>query len=183
EGALGGKTGYTLAAQKCFVGAVQRNGATLIVAILGARDQWGDTKRLLEYGFDHYDSLKTLSPSEKSVPIEPQLPRLDRVPSVVESSREVKQPNSLSGYILQLATFRERSRAELFSRQMSDQGFNVFVEPTLLSPGDVAYRVRIGPYSELLRAQETAQDILAKSGHQVLILPFQPARQEPSEQG
>ncbi len=27
DGALGGKTGYTLAAQKCFVGAVQRNGS------------------------------------------------------------------------------------------------------------------------------------------------------------
>ena len=35
DGALGGKTGYTVAAQKCFVGAVQRNGATLIVSILG----------------------------------------------------------------------------------------------------------------------------------------------------
>jgi len=44
DGAIGGKTGYTFAAQKCFVGAVQRNGATLIIAILGARDQWGDTK-------------------------------------------------------------------------------------------------------------------------------------------
>ena len=53
DGAIGGKTGYTVAAQKCFVGAVQRNGVTLIVSILGARDQWGDTKRLLEYGFDN----------------------------------------------------------------------------------------------------------------------------------
>ena len=37
---------------------MQRNGTTLIVAILGARDQWGDTKHLLEYGFDNFDSLK-----------------------------------------------------------------------------------------------------------------------------
>src|ERR1051325_1200364 len=61
DGALGGKTGYTLAAQKCFVGAVQRNGVTLIVAILGAHDQWGDTKRLLEYGFENYDNLKPVT--------------------------------------------------------------------------------------------------------------------------
>src|SRR5207249_860712 len=58
DGALGGKTGYTHAAQKCFVGAVQRNGTTLIVAILGARDQWGDTRKLLEYGFDNYEMQK-----------------------------------------------------------------------------------------------------------------------------
>lgn len=39
EGAIGGKTGYTLAAQKCFVGAVSRNGVTLIVSLLGLRER------------------------------------------------------------------------------------------------------------------------------------------------
>ena len=185
DGALGGKTGYTLAAQKCFVGAVQRNGTTLIVAILGARDQWGDTKRLLEYGFDHYDSLKVSPPTGKSPSIEQQLgPRFERLPDFIESSsRENKRPKLSEGYILQLATFRERDRAELFSRQLMDKGFNAFIEQTSLSPNDTAYRVRIGPYPELLTAQETAQDILTKSGHRVLILPVQSARQEPSDQG
>lgn len=53
EGALGGKTGYTRAAQKCFVGAATRNGHTLVVAILGAqrRHLWSDATTLLEYGF------------------------------------------------------------------------------------------------------------------------------------
>jgi D-alanyl-D-alanine carboxypeptidase (penicillin-binding protein 5/6) len=184
EGALGGKTGYTFAAQKCFVGAVQRNGATLIIAILGARDQWGDTKRLLEYGFDHYDSLKTSPPAEKRPLIEaPVTPQLERAPTVLESSHGSRPAKPLDGYVLQLATFRERERAELLSRQMSDKGFRTFVEQALLAPGDTAYRVRLGPYSELLTARETAQDILAKSGYRVLILPIQQARQEPSDQG
>src|SRR5438094_7372702 len=74
DGALGGKTGYTHAAQKCFVGAVQRNGVTLIVSILGARDQWGDTKRLLEYGFDNYETLKTpTTPAGKAASNEQQV--------------------------------------------------------------------------------------------------------------
>lgn len=183
DGALGGKTGYTLAAQKCFVGAVQRNGTTLIVAILGARDQWGDTKRLLEYGFDHHDSLKASPPAGKRPSFEQQVgPRFDRLPAYFESSDETKQSKVSEGYILQVATFRERDRAELFSRQMTDKGFNAFIEQTSLPPGDTAYRVRVGPYPELLTAQETAQDILTKSGHRVLILPLQPARQEPSDQ-
>ena len=63
DGAIGGKTGYTFAAQKCFVGAVERNGVTLIVSILGARDQWGDTRKLLEYGFDNYQTLETQPPA------------------------------------------------------------------------------------------------------------------------
>ena len=172
DGALGGKTGYTQAAQKCFVGAVQRNGSTLIIAILGARDQWGDTKRLLEYGFDHYDSLKASAPTGKSTTIEQQVrPRLDRAPSVIEAAQENKQRKLSDGFVLQVGTFRERERAEVFSQQMNDQGFDTFIEKTLLPPGETVYRVRVGPYAELLAAQETAQDILTKSGHRVLILP------------
>ena len=179
DGALGGKTGYTQAAQKCFVGAVQRNGATLIIAILGARDQWGDTKRLLEYGFEHYDVLKSAPPTGgKGPPMEQQVgPRLERLPTIIDAAPENRQTKLSEGYVLQLATFRERERAETFSRQMSEKGFDAFVEPTSLQTGESAYRVRVGPYVELLNAQETAQDIFAKSGHRVMILPLQPTRQ------
>jgi hypothetical protein len=40
--------------------------------------------------------------------------------------------------------------------------------------------VRVGPYAELLEAQEIAQEILTKSGLQVLILPA-PAQRENSD--
>ena len=184
DGALGGKTGYTHAAQKCFVGAVQRNGATLIVAILGARDLWGDTRRLLEYGFDRYDSLRAFRPTGKGSASEQQAgARSDRPPAVNEPAQEPNPSRLLDGYILQVATFRERDRAESVSRQMSDNGFDAFIEQALLQRGETAYRVRIGPYAELITAQETAQDILTKSGHRVLILPMQSVRQEQSDQG
>jgi len=181
DGAIGGKTGYTVAAQKCFVGAVQRNGATLIIAILGARDQWGDTKRLLEYGFDHFDDLKVAPPAGKAVPMEQQVgPRFDRLHPIVDSG-ENKQTRLSDSYVLQLATFREKNRAEFFLRQMNEKGFEAFIEQTSLE-GEPAYRVRVGPYSELLTAQETAQDILTKSGQRVLIVPLRPERQGGSDQ-
>jgi D-alanyl-D-alanine carboxypeptidase (penicillin-binding protein 5/6) len=183
DGAIGGKTGYTFAAQKCFVGAVQRNGATLIIAILGARDQWGDTKRLLEYGFDHYDDLKESPPAGKAAPVEQQVgPRFDRLPPTIDSSQDNKQTKLSDSYVLQLATFRERNRAEFFSRQMNEKGFESFIEPTSLGQGETGYRVRVGPYSELLTAQETAQDILTKSGQRVLIVPLRRERQGGSDQ-
>lgn len=55
DGALGGKTGYTRAARRCFVGAATRNGHTLVVALLGAQRHhlWPEAKALLEYGFAH----------------------------------------------------------------------------------------------------------------------------------
>jgi len=182
DGALGGKTGYTHAAQKCFVGAVQRNGATIIVAVLGARDLWGDTKQLLEYGFDRYESLRAAQPSGKGPRLTEQQAGIPSVrPGSVNERIEGQDQAELDGYVLQVGTFRERDRAESVYRQMSDNGFDAFVEPTLLQRGETAYRVRVGPYSELLTAQETAHDILTKSGHKVLILPIQPTRREESD--
>jgi serine-type D-Ala-D-Ala carboxypeptidase (penicillin-binding protein 5/6) len=180
DGAIGGKTGYTHAAQKCFVGAVQRNGTTLIVSILGARDQWGDTKRLLEYGFDNYDVLKAPSlPAGKLVPAEQQVGvRSERTSAAAPSPQDNHRPRLTDGYILQIASFREKDRAESLSRQISEKGFDAFVEQTSVSRNETAYRVRVGPYTELVTAQETAQEILSKSGHRVLILPFQAPRLE-----
>ena len=100
----------------------------------------------------------------------------------MDSAPENRQTKLSEGYVLQLATFREKGRAESFSRQMSEKGFDAFVEPTSLQTGESAFRVRVGPYPELLSAQETAQDILTKSGHRVLILPVQPGRQGRSDQ-
>jgi serine-type D-Ala-D-Ala carboxypeptidase (penicillin-binding protein 5/6) len=179
DGALGGKTGYTHAAQKCFVGAVQRNGVTLIVSILGARDQWGDTKRLLEYGFDNYETLKTpTTPAGKAASNEQQVGvRGDRVSANIVPPQEKDQPKLTEGFILQVASFREKYRAESLSREINEKGFDTFVEQTLINRNESAYRVRVGPYPELLIAQETAQEILSKSGHRVMILPFQVPRQ------
>jgi serine-type D-Ala-D-Ala carboxypeptidase (penicillin-binding protein 5/6) len=181
DGALGGKTGYTHAAQKCFVGAVQRNGTTLIVAILGARDQWGDTKHLLEYGFDNFESLKAPSlPAGKATSSEQQVGvRGDRLSALgALPAADLAQPTD--GFILQVGSFRERARAELLSRQINEKGFDAFVEQTLVKPSETAYRVRLGPYRELVEAQETAQEILSKSGHRVMILPVHAA---PSSRG
>ena len=184
DGAIGGKTGYTLAAQKCFVGAVARNGSTLIVAILGARDQWGDTKRLLEYGFDNYEDLKAVpQPDGKTTPTEPASVRPEGVSASMTGPRESFRGQLVNGYVLQVGAFRERERAELLLKQFSDQGWEGFVEKTILSQGETAYRVRFGPYAELLAAQQTAQEIFHKSGYPALIMPLPPPREgggEPS---
>jgi cell division protein FtsN len=90
-----------------------------------------------------------------------------------------KNPDKISeGFILQVGSFRDRERAESLSRQINDKGIETFVEKTALSPNETAYRVRVGPYAELITAQETAQQILNKSGYRVLILPFQNGRED-----
>ena len=178
DGAIGGKTGYTLAAQKCFVGAVQRNGVTLIVSVLGSRDQWGDTRKLLEYGFDNYQTLKAgTAPAVRDLPGEQASIRAGRLSALVVTPQDEKL-QAADGYVLQVGAFRERGRAESLSRQIVEDGYNAFIEEAPLTQGETAYRVRVGPYTELLQAQESAQALSKRSGYQVLILPVSTAPED-----
>lgn len=61
DGALSGKTGFTNNAGYCYVGALERDGKTFIVALLACgwpnnkRYKWSDTRQLMEYGLEHYE--------------------------------------------------------------------------------------------------------------------------------
>jgi D-alanyl-D-alanine carboxypeptidase len=176
DGAIGGKTGYTYAAQKCFVGAVARNGVTLIVSILGARDQWGDTRRLLEYGFDNYQTLETQPAGKTSNNGEQVQIRSERISANPLVPPEAN-PKAVDGYLLQIGSFRERDRAESLVKQFSADGFDAFVETVLLAGGQTTYRVRVGPYAELAEAQDIAQEIFQRSGLRALIFPAPPVGQ------
>jgi D-alanyl-D-alanine carboxypeptidase (penicillin-binding protein 5/6) len=69
DGAIGIKTGYTSKASYCFVGAVKRDGITLVSAVLASgwypkkTYKWSDTRQLMDYGYNHYKSVKLLNPS------------------------------------------------------------------------------------------------------------------------
>jgi D-alanyl-D-alanine carboxypeptidase (penicillin-binding protein 5/6) len=56
-GAIGGKTGYTYAARKTYVGAAERNGRRLVIAMMyglvrdGGPTYWDQAATLLDWGF------------------------------------------------------------------------------------------------------------------------------------
>lgn len=60
SGALTGKTGFTNKAGYCYVGALERDGRTFVVALLACgwpnnkTYKWSDTKELMQYGIDNY---------------------------------------------------------------------------------------------------------------------------------
>lgn len=62
-GALGGKTGYTNAARKTFVGAAERNGRRLVIAMMyglvreGGPTYWDQAAMLLDWGFAQNPSM------------------------------------------------------------------------------------------------------------------------------
>jgi len=51
NGAVGGKTGYTVAARQTYVGQFTRDGQTIVVAIMGSESMWADLEKLVNYGF------------------------------------------------------------------------------------------------------------------------------------
>ncbi|MCD8105762.1 MAG: D-alanyl-D-alanine carboxypeptidase [Lachnospiraceae bacterium] len=61
EGALSGKTGFTSKAGYCYIGALERDGKLLIVALLACGwpnnkgYKWVDTKKLMNYGLSEYE--------------------------------------------------------------------------------------------------------------------------------
>lgn len=60
DGALTGKTGFTNKAGYCYVGALERDGRTFVVALLACgwpnnkSYKWSDTRKLMQYGIDNY---------------------------------------------------------------------------------------------------------------------------------
>lgn len=54
EGCIGVKTGFTKAAGRTLVSAVERNGMTLVCVTLKDGDDWNDHITLFDYGFEAY---------------------------------------------------------------------------------------------------------------------------------
>ena len=60
DGVISGKTGFTGAAGYCYVGALEREGRTFVVALLACgwpnnkTYKWSDMKKLMNYGIDNY---------------------------------------------------------------------------------------------------------------------------------
>ena len=63
DGVLSGKTGFTSDAGYCYVSALERDGKTFVVSLLGCgwpnnkNYKWTDTKKLMNYGIDHYEKV------------------------------------------------------------------------------------------------------------------------------
>ncbi len=60
DGAVGVKTGYTKKSGRCLVSAADRGELETIVVTLNDPDDWSDHKKLLDYSFENYTSLKSI---------------------------------------------------------------------------------------------------------------------------
>lgn len=67
DGAFSGKTGFTNKAGYCYVGALERDGRTFVVALLACgwpnnkTYKWSDSTELMEYGLENYQFRELLA--------------------------------------------------------------------------------------------------------------------------
>lgn len=145
-----GKTGWTLAAKKCFVGAARANDREIGVAVLGSTDLWGDLKRLLEYGFGVDGAPEPLTPDVRTA--------LAAAPSAVADDDEPSvavQP--AHRYFVSFSTFRASRSATRLRNSLLRAGYRARIQ-TVRSGRHASYRVLVGGY----RTRQAAEQAAAK---------------------
>lgn len=97
DGALSGKTGFTNNAGYCYVGALQRDGKTFVVALLACgwpnnkTYKWSDTKQLMSYGLEHYEYRDVYEPVELArLPVEQGIPETGKPYDLAFSAVELQ---------------------------------------------------------------------------------------------
>ena len=122
DGALSGKTGFTADAGYCYVGALQRDNRTFIVALLacGWPDhktyKWQDTRALMEYGLKYYKKQRF----DGNVGL-PQLSVADGIP----------ENGALSGVSTVKLQIRDREEADILLREDEEPAYRTLLADTL----------------------------------------------------
>jgi len=141
-----GKTGYTRPAGRCYVGATERNGRAVIIALLGSRDLWGDARRLVAYGVGEAPETPTTL-----VMASARRTRLVRA----EGDDEVGSDPRMARYAVRLGPYASRSAAMSARARLARRGFAVVVSGRAL---------HIGSFTNLSRAERVAGQ-LRKTGY------------------
>ncbi|MCZ2111037.1 MAG: D-alanyl-D-alanine carboxypeptidase [Dehalococcoidia bacterium] len=154
-----GKTGYTLAAKKCFVGSGRYGEREVIVALMGSQDLWGDTRRLLEFGFgdDLPPESDRLRKKQHAGNRAPQGAR----PAATVGGKAQRAPQ----YAIHVGTFDRKDRAERLGRALGRRGFDVSVDRLAAGRGQqrrIRYRVEVGPYQNRGQAESAARTMASQ---------------------
>jgi D-alanyl-D-alanine carboxypeptidase len=139
-----GKTGYTRAAGRCFVGAARSGGREIVIALLGSRDLWGDAKRLLAFGFGAGDEpTPVLLTSATPATVAP-----DDGAEGDEEEPVVEPP--IGRFVVRLGPYKSRSVAKATRSRLASRGYDARV---------VGRTVMLGSFTSQSRAQHLVKNL------------------------
>jgi len=113
EGADGVKTGTTMEAGPCLVASATREGRQLISVVLNSADRWGDSVRLLDYGFNSFSLLSLARQGERVGEARVRGGMVDLVPLVPARDLHVVVPREKGGKLERVIAVREDLAAPL----------------------------------------------------------------------
>jgi D-alanyl-D-alanine carboxypeptidase len=137
-----GKTGYTKAAGRCFVGSARDGSKEIIVAFLGSRNLWGDARTLFEYGLG------------------PEAPEKPVVQMVRRSAPEPEEQ-----LVAQVAEPRRETKPDVAEGDVDEQ---TCVPAAVASRGGGRFTVCLGPY-ESPESARAARAKLTRRGYAPLV--------------
>ena len=181
-----GKTGYTRAARRCFVGSARHEGREVVIAFLGSSDLWGDARRLFTYAFEHtgktakskskparrHVSTNT-APRRRTAPTVRKSVAAKRAPSrsvtaAVRPAAEpmpawvtamrIERPGTVSAerFTVRFGPFADDHSVESMRRRLADAGY---------VPQIAGRALRLGSFASHGRAMHLAQR-LRRKGHE-----------------
>ncbi|TYO95686.1 sporulation related protein [Geothermobacter ehrlichii] len=95
-------------------------------------------------------------------PARPAAPERQAEPAATSSTNE-------SGYVLQVASFRDVKQAEALSRRLAGKGYDAFVRRVDLGGKGIWQRVYVGPYSDRPTAEKAAKKLKLKEKFSPLV--------------
>lgn len=89
------------------------------------------------------------------------------------ASTEVTEPDSRKLYAIQVASLRDRQKAETVKNKYKDKGYPAFTQNAAVEGQGRWHRVRIGPYTNRSQAENDLVR-LQKAGVDAMLLPHEP---------
>ena len=158
-----GKTGFTVPAKKCFVGAGTFDGREIIVSVLGSRDLWGDTKRLFEFGFG--DGMPA-APLLQHAALHPAHTAAHRVQRGKRASgRSAAVAPGQGPYAIQVGSFSEMERAKRLQHALGRRGYDAAINRVATGSGKnkkTEYHVQVGKYPSRGQAESAVRTMAAQ---------------------
>jgi D-alanyl-D-alanine carboxypeptidase len=165
-----GKTGYTRAARRCFVGSATHDDREIVIALLGSSDLWGDAKRLFAHGFGAPDE----KPTVVMAGMLPSLGRLQRSATRERLRREAAaraaaeraaegdddEPSDATRFAVQLGPYTSRKTVVTTRSRLARRGYSAVPAGRAL---------RVGSFSTRSRADELAQR-LRRNGYKPTVV-------------
>ncbi|HLK09994.1 MAG TPA: D-alanyl-D-alanine carboxypeptidase [Candidatus Binatia bacterium] len=145
-----GKTGYTVPARRCFVGATDHDGREVVIALLGSSDLWGDARRLLAWTYGRDDRPPLVMAS--MVP----LPRFHhrrhvRPAAAADEGAEPAARVEHAVFSVQVGPYRSRRQATAARLRLASRGYSAEQAGRVLRLGRFSNRSRASTLAQRLR--------------------------------